>query len=311
MLFWVWFWIPACGKDGGTSWDDANLPALSTECGDCHDVNQMMLPVEGGRAGNREWMAEAGSGLVRRDPAIPEPGAHLALDWAERGFHDRDVLMDCGNCHSGPMSGGAHEALDCSGCHPVREDGLGHGVKTYTEKARELVFAGGESCAAGCHSWLLEEVTSAGFAGEGGTTPTYTGILDPETLLLQADNAHARLFFHGSRSGKETIKIAAFNPGCGGCHNAVEESHGTILSCTYCHRFGEPEAGLHVSHIRAIEDNRARLDPAAAGGLSCDYCHFPDETGTERSKAVCYNCHLSGHQPLNPAGKAHFWPRED
>ncbi|NOZ02123.1 MAG: hypothetical protein GXP54_09575 [Deltaproteobacteria bacterium] len=33
----------------------------------------------------------------------------------------------------------------------------------------------------------------------------------------------------------------------------------------------------------------------------------PQTHPMERSGAVCYNCRLSGHQPVDAQGWAHFW----
>jgi hypothetical protein len=49
------------------------------------------------------------------------------------------------------------------------------------------------------------------------------------------------------------------------------------------------------------------VDMAAMGAGPCAYCHTELEP-SPRSSAACYNCHLSGHQPMNAEGQAHFWP---
>ncbi|GMV39036.1 MAG: hypothetical protein AMXMBFR64_07520 [Myxococcales bacterium] len=89
----------------------------------------------------------------------------------------------------------------------------------------------------------------------------------------------------------------------------VSESHGAILGCLDCHAFGGPAAALHTAHVAVIADHMEDndVDMAAMGAGPCGYCHTELEP-SPRSSAACYNCHLSGHQPMNAKGQAHFWP---
>ena len=75
--------------------------------------------------------------------------------------------------------------------------------------------------------------------------------------------------------------------------------------------FGGGKGELHIMHVAAINDHGADIDATQAGIPACAYCHMQDRAYDYRSRAVCYNCHLSGHQPLNADGKPHFWPIPD
>lgn len=262
-----------------------DLPALDITCSNCHDVGALTRgePL----VGTREWMAQRGLGLVRVDPALPVAASEKRLFFVRRGRHDSQDLSGC------------------VACHPVREDGVGHGVRSYPSV--ETVFEKGSGCAGSCHSWLSDPAESRGFLDATGNRPTWTGSLRPEDLLAAGDNGHSRLWREGARPDPTAFRISAFNAGCGGCHNPREESHGAMLGCLDCHRLsGEP----HERHIQVIASTMATLDvEAVQEGLSpCSYCHVEDDPGMERAGAACYNCHLSGHQPTDAGGRARFWP---
>ena len=267
-----------------------DLPALSLDCSECHDLGALTVAAGDEAAGPREWMTLAGVGLVRLSPVIPVPGVKLTLPWARRGRHDSTELGTCG------------------ACHPIREDGVGHGIRAYPSAA--AVFSSGVSCASSCHEWLGTAVVASGFEGSDGATRTYEGSMRPVDLLQSADNAHSAIWREGARADGDHFRINAFNPGCGGCHNLSDESHGAVLGCLDCHDFGGENGELHTTHVAVIADHAESNDvEAVANGMSfCTYCHTPDDTPAPRSSAACYNCHLSGHQPLDASAQAHFWP---
>ncbi len=266
------------------------LPALVSDCGTCHDQSTITAPPQAEPSAPRGWMAERGRGLARFDPAIPEPGTKLTLAWTERGHHDA------------AGSGG------CAACHPVRDDGVGHGVRTYP--SLDSVFDASADCARSCHAWLPEDATGEGYEDDAGQSPRYEGTLRPGELLAAADNGHARLWREGARPPTSTFKVGAFNAGCGGCHNLAAEAHGNIPSCLDCHRFGDQSGEVHKLHVSVIAENADKLDveAAAAGATFCTYCHTGDEDSGSRARTACYGCHLSAHQPLDEDGRAHFWP---
>ena len=266
------------------------LPSLVRACSTCHDASTINTPHDQNPGAPRSWTGERGRGLERFDPAIPEPKRKLALPWTERGRHD-----DSGSA-------------GCAACHPVRDDGVGHGVRTYPNP--DAVFEPGKDCARSCHAWLPDSVREEGYEDDAGQRPIYEGSLRPGDLLGAAETAHARLWREGARPPTSTFKIGAFNPGCGGCHNLAEESHGNITTCLDCHRFGDQSGELHKLHVTLIADNADKLDveAAAAGATFCTYCHTGAGDTGSRPRTVCYGCHLSAHQPLDKDGRAHFWP---
>jgi hypothetical protein len=268
--------------------DVAPLPTLEVTCASCHDIEALGPMAATSGSSWSSWLVAAGQGLVRVDPAIPEPGTHLGLSWPRRGYHPQSAL--------------ATEA--CQSCHPVDNQGIGHGIKAYPEVAAKLAFTGGESCGPGCHEWLGTTVAAAPF-GDGG--PTWQGSADPADLLAAGDNAHTALWQDGyAGNGKGlSLKIGQFRPGCGGCHNLAEESHGAMLSCLHCHRMTGGDGKSHSQHIAIINAQKDQVNPDGPDS-ACAYCHMEDGS-QDVGKAACYNCHLSGHQPLAPAGGAHFW----
>jgi hypothetical protein len=264
------------------------LPALVSDCTVCHDTEALAHTPDESSGSAGAWMAKRGRGLERFDPAIPEPGTRLAFPWTERGHHDG--------------------SSGCAGCHPTRDDGVGHGVRTYP--LLDSVFEAGADCASSCHAWLPESATAEGFEDSAGERPSYEGSLRPGDLLAGAETAHSKLWREGARPRASRFRISGFNGGCGGCHNVAAEAHGTIPSCLDCHDFGGKTGETHKLHVAAIAENMGDLDVQAdAAGLSfCAYCHVGAEDGGSRSRTVCYGCHLSGHQPMGKDGGAHFWP---
>lgn len=268
--------------------DGVSLPALDVACASCHDLEVLGQKAADSDGAWSSWLVAAGQGLVRVDPAIPAPGTHLGLSWPRRGNHPSSALA-AGACH---------------GCHPVDDQGIGHGVRAYPEAAAKAAFAGGESCGPGCHEWLGSGIVAAPF-GDGG--PVWQGSADPADLLAAGDNAHTALWQDGyAGNGKGlSLKIGQFRPGCGGCHNLAEESHGAMLSCLHCHRMTGGDGKSHSQHIAIINAQKDQVNPDGPDS-ACAYCHMEDGS-QDVGKAACYNCHLSGHQPLAPAGGAHFW----
>lgn len=252
---------------------DTPLPGFPSTCTGCHDPTYLTAHkplADGTRA---QWMGAKGRGLVREEPVFPTPGTVYQLPWPARGRHEEG---DMGNC---------------AVCHPYRpQDGLGHGLLGYPDVS--AVFKPGGSCGSDCHGWL--------------------GSADrPEALLSGADNGHARIWLFGVRPKKtQEYRFAAFNPGCGGCHNVASENHGATAGCLDCHRMGGPGSPSHDGHVQVITQHQDKLDPAATKGAkaACAWCHTPELGETGRSRAACYGCHLSGHQPMDLKGKAHFWP---
>jgi len=251
---------------------DVALPLYPSPCRGCHDPTWLAAHQPGATGTPASWLMAKGRGLVRVEPVFPTPGTVYGLPWPARGWHDAAALQNC------------------AVCHPYRpQDGLGHSLLSYPDV--QAVFKPGGSCATGCHTWLDPAMA-------------------PDKLLGGADNGHARIWLLGVRPKvPQDYRFAAFNPGCGGCHNVASENHGAIAGCLDCHRMGGPGSASHDRHTQVIEGNQAKLDPQAvvAGAPTCGWCHTPASGETGRSRAACYNCHLSGHQPMNAKGKAEFW----
>ena len=266
---------------------EQSLPELNSECESCHDLNELYETHSDEAKGAKQWMIDHGTGLVRAIPAMPTSQTLLAIPWVRRGRHPQ------------PSPG-------CEGCHPVDDKGFGHGVKSYSEGARNKAFAGGTSCSASCHDWLSTSITEAGFEDSDGNTPLYEGSGRPVDLLNGVTGSHQNLWKNGLRTDSETLRISGFNPGCGGCHHTQAEDHSEVSNCLTCHKFGDLDSAIHLSHTVAISENIDRIDPNRPDMTECAYCHY-EEGAPSRGKAGCYNCHLSGHQPLNEQGKPHFW----
>ena len=278
----------------GDSEEEITLPKLVRDCSLCHNYDDLSAEHSNEDAGPKEWLAENGLGLVRFEKALPEPGLQqLASPWPDRGRHSESDLADCFSCH------------------PVDELGHGHGIKTFSESARSSVFQGETNCAGACHAWLKDSVTTEGFENAQGETASYSGSIRPEDLLSVGNSMHRTIWKEGYYIPNESIKIAMFHPGCGGCHQVAEESHGTIPECLQCHNFQGSTGELHTKHMQAIQNHVDANDPEGAQLTGCIYCHRADGVDNERPNAACRNCHLSGHQPLDENGNAHFWPIEN
>jgi hypothetical protein len=123
---------------------------------------------------------------------------------------------------------------------------------------------------------------------------------------------HTQVWQQGYRAAAGAMKIGVLNAGCGACHHAQSEKHGEVPNCLTCHPFGGSQGEAHKAHLDRITAHADDIDPKRPAQMSpCAYCHYESDTAASRSNAACYNCHLSGHQPLDGTGKAHFWPVSD
>jgi len=268
-------WLTAC-DGGGAGFEEQEtlvevlepeLPALVTACDQCHDLAGLSLSPGGEGLTPRDWLATAGLGMLRDDPAIPAADTRYSLDWPRRGYHPA-------------------EPGECAACHPLNAGGVGHGLSTYPDPG--TAFQAGHDCATGCHGWQGQS---------------------PAGLLQAADNSHSRLWREGARFPQGQGHVAAFRPGCGGCHNLQAEAHGTITTCLQCHVLGGLEGELHQAHVAIIDADQEALDPEAyaAGVSACGYCHPEDDAPLERWRAACYTCHGSGHRPVEADGRPLSW----
>ncbi|MCX5868270.1 MAG: hypothetical protein NT009_12500 [Proteobacteria bacterium] len=273
--------VSSCGGSGGQL---SSCPKNTPACLSCHTQAEIGQVLSDENAGPREWMSQAGSGLTRAVPFIPLETEEYVLEWPHRGRHPE------------------YKSSDCCACHPADNSGLGHSSKTYPDP---------EDCQGRCHVWLKPAINSSGFAILGGEAPSYSGSAEPEALLSAAENAHSRVCREGYQRPEgisDRIKVGQLSPGCRGCHNHFFPRHGAVSVCTDCHAFGDPAGGTgHLNHAAYISARQNELNPGAAGGEVCVYCHGFSAGADSFSSAACYNCHLSGHQPLNPEGNAHFW----
>lgn len=262
------------------------------ECLTCHDIKTLKEPISD--EAPQDWLQASSPGIARIDPWDPTVFT-LGVTWPRRGHHGAESLSGCKRCHD-------------------RRSGniLKHGARFYPDDSLEILAQGGATCSSqGCHQWL-GTIDTQGFVRADGTALSFSGSALPETLLSGADNAHDTVFREGYRQAemaRREIKVTALNPGCGGCHNAFSGDHGAMLSCTDCHAFGAGSTGAspHQRHINLIEGDRALNDPAHAELMSCLYCHGWSEQAGDLHRPACYNCHLSGHQPLDTDHRAHFW----
>lgn len=264
-------------------------------CYNCHDPYQISVVRSNEVLGIKKWMQSGGEGLVRIPSFNPPPFFMDMLVWPKRGRHLFDLNTN-----------------DCAACHPIYNNVENHSNSEYPPMAKRLLYRGGISCASGCHKWLSNNVHSKGFLSASGTTPEYKGTLDPYTLLTSVRTAHTKIFLEGFRITQDdpTLNIRFLNPGCGGCHNYDASMHGHIATCTDCHNFDPSgSSSLHQQHISIISATRAQIDPSDSNLPACVYCHGFSDTTTNYalSNAVCYNCHLSGHQPVGADGTPQFW----
>jgi hypothetical protein len=272
--------------------DEAAAPSIACDTVMCHDLAQLTRPVSGADVSPREWALHAAEGLTDRPAFILLDRPIFGFTFPRRGHHVSQSLAEC------------------AACHPLSTEGIRHGIRQYPRSVRDWVFQRSTDCAGACHTWLPVQGTASGPAPATGDALRYQGSLRPSALLAQVDGAHARIYREGyvPENGATSISFAQLRPGCGGCHNAQNENHGSLSQCLDCHRFGGQSGPRHEAHVQAILDRRAQNDPGNADLSACDYCHGFAETPTPLKNAACYNCHLSGHQPLDASGKPHFWP---
>lgn len=202
-----------------------------------------------------------GVGVVSQRDWLSREGEGLGK-WRERGAHSPPDLFRCFWCHD------VHDAA----------------VPRYPPG----VDPSSQNCAPTCHSWVDGRVVSRGFTNASGDPEqtTYRGTIRPQELLA-------------SGSTKHTTEVYA-RYGCAGlCHRGP---HGSITPCTSCHSFKGTE-NLHGTHVPFIRAEQPAADPAnhdpSDPETGCKYCH-----PTARAGAVyrpsCWNCHLSGHNPITP-----------
>lgn len=174
-----------------------------------------------------------------------------------------------------------------------------------------------QNCAVSCHLWVKTgaEVTEEdGFTNASGikSLSQYNGPISPAELLEDGakvtnilGNKHSSIY-HGEESGK--------SGGCAGfCHGGSSKPHGTIVNCasSSCHTF----ENLHGVHIPVVTALQPISDPASLANenqrqVVCQYCHdVPPIIGSYTTsefpknsvyKGSCWNCHLSGHEPVIP-----------
>lgn len=253
----------------------------SFDCQTCHDTSELTVILSNEDKGVHEWMQLKGEGLTISAPFTPSPNDYYLLNFPKRGRHSNIDLLDCTLCHL-PLNG--------------------------VEDHAKILYPD-EGCTSdkGCHIWLKNNVTSVGFTNAEGNTAIYQGSMRAYDLLTQGDNAHSLIFTQGYRqeSSVGDIAVRGINPGCKGCHNIIRSGHGEVPLCLDCHNFKERSHNIHISAINiTVEFN----DPKHADVDSCAYCHGFTPTDDNLYKPACYNCHLSGHQPLGNDGQAQFWP---
>ena len=271
---------------------------MDVTCSKCHELGKLTAGADATTAPGA-WMALHGEGLIRYDTSMPtDAKLGFELKWIKRGRHASADEAGCGTCH------------------PVYSDGRGHPVSQYGDGIRAMAHAkGGTGCAGPCHGWLKGEVEAKGFPDAAGLPTTVMVPGDPEALLKAGDNAHSALWRDGYQPEVPPAGIHAviLAPGCAGCHNLGYDSHGKIATCTECHDFDGQTGALHEGHVTAIGAGQGANDPENPDRTTCVYCHNfsdPEDEPDEVYRAACYNCHLSGHQPLDAGGQAHFWPTQ-
>ena len=265
--------LPTCGKSG------------------CHSIPALNTPLSSAPA--REHTTQKGEGLVRKAVLMSTKNLTFKFVYPRRGYHP-----------DGTTTG------ECLSCHPISSEGARHGISQYPKEARTVAFSGGKTCAtAKCHPWLKTSVTSTGFTPATGAAPAYKGSARPHTLLTAgAKGGHGKIYRLGYvKPDKANILMGRLRPGCVGCHGTRNDKHGSMPGCMDCHKFGGVTGTVHKKHISAITKGRAAIDPGNASESGCNYCHQLEKANTLKN-AACYNCHLSGHQVMDPkTGKPHFW----
>jgi hypothetical protein len=275
----------------GTAGSDTRDTMDKTQCNNCHDYSQ--LAEKKSTEAPREWTAKSGQGLTRKITLNFAADIAFSYRFPRRGNHTIETAGEPG----------------CSTCHPMSTQGLRHGMSQYPLSTRSQLFTSQTDCGSACHDWLPASGTSVGYKPKEGTAPTYSGSLRPYELLTGANNRHAEIFKNGwVKVTGDPISIQRIKPGCGGCHTIIDERHGTMTECLDCHKFGGMSGAIHMAHLEAINQNRETIDPDHGTESSCNYCHGLNDSPTRLLNSACYNCHLSGHQPLDASGKVHFWP---
>lgn len=177
-------------------------------------------------------------------------------------------------------------------------------------------YQAGVNCQSACHYAAVElgkvsrEVT--GFTNFLGVTATYSGGIDPGTLLTDPANttAHAAAF-NATTTLDAAGKVVGRPGGCAACHSpeaaTTEAGASAITGCQSCHKFSPTDPNTpHDTHVVLIQAELPLGDFANTGGTSCAYCHggLKGETGN----GTCWNCHLSGHWPKTANGVAYWQP---
>ena len=273
------------------------------QCFECHQT-QRIFGIKGPENGSlRSFLIGANAGLRLTPGLLPTAPDSFQLQLPRRGRHP---------AASGEDGGGVGSCVEC---HPIFSEGIGHGMRVYPngmstdecvachhsvpnenphEPGRQepiRPFAGGWDCAATCHDWLKNSVTETGPTGR-----VYTGTLRPGALLAYSTNPHHAIWNEGYRrpGGDTSIRVSYIGPGCGGCHNLFDPSHGATPTCLDCHAWDKHDArnGPHALHLAAIGD---RLPDGA--DMACAWCHGFAAPDLDTPRAACYNCHLSAHAP--------------
>ncbi|MBI2061282.1 MAG: hypothetical protein HYT87_16205 [Nitrospirae bacterium] len=263
---------------------DEDKPRVGVECSTCHDYAALTAARGSDADGPREWLGTSSKGLLAR--TSPFTGLEeYVLDWPRRGRHPAFTL----------------EPDTCFTCHPVTSTGSRHSLDAYPPGVTESKG----DCASSCHLWLPNQVRSSAHP-DLGTGGTYDGPGRPYEMLTQTRTRHTDVFEKGypaDKPRKSGAKVQFIAPGCVGCHSFQDPRHGTIATCTDCHSFATktPEAasgqGLHELHLMFIQSKRSSAMPS-----NCSVCHGYENDQT-LSNAMCYNCHVSGHNPTTA-----FWP---
>ncbi len=242
-------------------------PPLTRASCYCHDYSNITQPLSNESAGPREWMDISSNGLIRTSSLISSgPLDNLSMQWQKRGRHPQDLQA-------------------CGGCHKLTNGTQGHSLAFYPPEALSKLYEGGVNCAGQCHTWLSTNIT----------TGTYTGSIRPETLL-QSGDLHSQIYYHGynGNPSDDTLNVYHLPSGCGACHNYETTRHGFVPTCLNCHNFVNVSALDGSTTFTSLHTMHSNLMPG-----SCNYCHVSvnGSSPSEQAKAVCYNCHLSGHAP--------------
>ena len=282
------FLAAACESEEGDDDLGTRAAGLPT-CEACHVPEALAADVS--TLPGRDWAQVAGRGAVQSTTFIYGASQPYSVVWPRRGRHDDVAPARC-----------------TTSCHPVSSQGLRHGLSVYPPGAHELAFAPATDCAARCHLWLPTTARSEGFAPAAGEAPAYDGSFRPADLLAAVETGHTRIFDQGYEGDFTARYVARLKPGCAGCHNVQSERHGALVGCMGCHRMRGSGEELHWMHVDRINERRADVDPGHADDTACSYCHGFSSERSELTAGACYNCHLSGHQPVGEDGQPQLWP---